>query len=139
MAVYARPAPHGEPVRGLACRVLSSAMTRQLVAPPTEPGRTALDESPTVLDVGGLVDAGLVDAGHDVLARTGWDLLDSDVIRWKLANDKDNTVLEDLHELRATHQEMPSRRVAGPTRDAVQDLPAVWLDHRTTRREGDEK
>jgi hypothetical protein len=33
------------------------------------------------------------------LARSGWDL-DSD--RWKLGNDKDDTVLEDLHELRST-------------------------------------
>jgi hypothetical protein len=65
------------------------------------------------------------------LARSGWDL-DSD--RWKFGNDKDDTVLEDLHELRATDH--PSRQ-ATPVPGAAVSPAGARLALRTTPKEGE--
>jgi len=67
------------------------------------------------------------------LVRSGRGL-DSDVIRWKLGNDKDDTFLKATHELRATDDS--SRQTAPVPGAAVSHL---GLALRTTAKEGERR
>ncbi|MFI6345793.1 FadR/GntR family transcriptional regulator [Streptomyces sp. NPDC050560] len=110
MSSYARRGVHGQTVETLARRVLSGEFpegtTLDLVALQAEldVSLTALRESLKVLAAKGMVDA-RQKRGTFVRARSDWNLLDADVLRWQLAAhsapDDDTTLLHQLDEVRA--------------------------------------
>ncbi|NSC20774.1 FadR family transcriptional regulator [Streptomyces albus subsp. chlorinus] len=111
MPGYARRGVHGQTVEALAHRVLSGALgegaTLDLAALRAELGvsLTALRESLKVLAAKGMVDA-RQKRGTFVRPRADWDLLDEDVLRWRLqsaagaASEAGPSLLRDLDEVR---------------------------------------
>ncbi|MBM9503335.1 FadR/GntR family transcriptional regulator [Actinacidiphila acididurans] len=110
MTPYARRGVHGQTVETLARRVLSGEIpegaTLDLVALQQEldVSLTALRESLKVLAAKGMVDA-RQKRGTFVRARSDWNLLDADVLRWQFAGgaaaDVDLSLLRNLGEVRA--------------------------------------
>ncbi|MFB7270879.1 FadR/GntR family transcriptional regulator [Streptomyces sp. NPDC056244] len=134
MTPYARRGVHGQTVETLARRVLSGEIpegaTLDLVSLQREldVSLTALRESLKVLAAKGMVDA-RQKRGTFVRARSDWNLLDADVLRWQFAggtgpgNGTDLTLLRDLGEVRSIMEPAAVRLAAERRTDA--DLDAL--------------
>ncbi|RKN07051.1 FadR/GntR family transcriptional regulator [Streptomyces radicis] len=132
MSSYARRGVHGQTVEALARRVVSGAVpegaTLDLVALRDELGvsLTVLRESLKVLAAKGMVDA-RQKRGTFIRARSHWNLLDPDVLRWQFAAGVDaepgTGLLRDLGEVRSII-EPAAARLAAERRDAA-DLRAL--------------
>ncbi|MBC7267562.1 MAG: FadR family transcriptional regulator [Streptomyces sp.] len=125
MTPYARRGVHGQTVEALARRILGGDIpegaTLDLVALQSEldVSLTALRESLKVLAAKGMVDA-RQKRGTFVRARSDWNLLDADVLRWQFeggsTGDADRALLRDLAEVRAII-EPAAVRLAAERRD----------------------
>ncbi|MGV9642960.1 FadR/GntR family transcriptional regulator [Streptomyces sp. NPDC004822] len=133
MTPYARRGVHGQTVEALARRILGGRIpegaTLDLVALQSEldVSLTALRESLKVLAAKGMVDA-RQKRGTFVRARSDWNLLDADVLRWQFegageATDADRTLLRNLAEVRAIVEPAAVRLAAERRTDA--DLHAL--------------
>ncbi|GAA2369192.1 MULTISPECIES: FadR/GntR family transcriptional regulator [Streptomyces] len=133
MTPYARRGVHGQTVEALARRILGGRIpegaTLDLVALQSEldVSLTALRESLKVLAAKGMVDA-RQKRGTFVRARSDWNLLDADVLRWQFegageATDADRTLLRNLAEVRAIVEPAAVRLAAERRTDA--DLQAL--------------
>ncbi|MFD7388329.1 FadR/GntR family transcriptional regulator [Streptomyces sp. NPDC059852] len=133
MTPYARRGVHGQTVEALARRILGGRIpegaTLDLVALQSEldVSLTALRESLKVLAAKGMVDA-RQKRGTFVRARSDWNLLDADVLRWQFegageATDADRTLLRDLAEVRVIVEPAAVRLAAERRTDA--DLHAL--------------
>ncbi|MFF4884452.1 FadR/GntR family transcriptional regulator [Streptomyces nigra] len=133
MTPYARRGVHGQTVEALARRILGGRIpegaTLDLVALQSEldVSLTALRESLKVLAAKGMVDA-RQKRGTFVRARSDWNLLDADVLRWQFegageATDADRTLLRNLAEVRAIVEPAAVRLAAERRTDA--DLEAL--------------
>jgi GntR family transcriptional regulator, galactonate operon transcriptional repressor len=132
MTPYARRGVHGQTVEALARRVLSGEIgegeTLDLTALQAELGvsLTALRESLKVLAAKGMVDA-RQKRGTFIRARSHWNLLDADVLRWQFAAgthaDADTGLLRDLGEVRGIVEPAAARLAAQRRTD--DDLAAL--------------
>jgi GntR family transcriptional regulator, galactonate operon transcriptional repressor len=134
MSLYAGRGVHGQTVENIARRVLSGELaegaTLDLGALQGELGvsLTALRESLKVLAAKGMVDA-RQKRGTFVRARSDWNLLDADVLRWQFAVDAGtgdtgpNTLLGNLNEVRRIVEPAAVRLAAQRRTDA--DLLAL--------------
>jgi len=133
MTPYARRGVHGQTVEALARRILGGRIpegaTLDLVALQSEldVSLTALRESLKVLAAKGMVDA-RQKRGTFVRARSDWNLLDADVLRWQFegageATDADRILLRNLAEVRAIVEPAAVRLAAERRTDA--DLQAL--------------
>ncbi|MEV8086501.1 FadR/GntR family transcriptional regulator [Streptomyces nigra] len=133
MTPYARRGVHGQTVEALARRILGGRIpegaTLDLVALQSEldVSLTALRESLKVLAAKGMVDA-RQKRGTFVRARSDWNLLDADVLRWQFegageGTDADRTLLRNLAEVRAIVEPAAVRLAAERRTDA--DLEAL--------------
>jgi DNA-binding FadR family transcriptional regulator len=132
MPPYARRGVHGQTVETLARRVLSGELpegsTLDLVALQEEldVSLTALRESLKVLAAKGMVDA-RQKRGTFVRARSEWNLLDADMLRWQFAergaSRADAALLRNLGEVRAIIEPAAARLAAERRTDA--DLAAL--------------
>ncbi|WNI25426.1 FadR/GntR family transcriptional regulator [Streptomyces sp. ITFR-16] len=131
MAAYARRGVHGQTVETLARRVLSGEIpegaTLDLVALQGEldVSLTALRESLKVLAAKGMVDA-RQKRGTFVRARSDWNLLDADVLRWQFADGGAGAgpaLLRNLGEVRGIIEPAAVRLAAERRTDA--DLDAL--------------
>ncbi|MFI1393623.1 FadR/GntR family transcriptional regulator [Streptomyces sp. NPDC020681] len=133
MTPYARRGVHGQTVETLARRVLSGEIpegaTLDLVALQGEldVSLTALRESLKVLAAKGMVDA-RQKRGTFVRARSDWNLLDADVLRWQFAggttsSGNDLGLLRDLGEVRGIIEPAAVRLAAARRTEA--DLDAL--------------
>ncbi|CAM5657951.1 GntR family transcriptional regulator OS=Streptomyces viridochromogenes OX=1938 GN=ACM01_04170 PE=4 SV=1 [Streptomyces viridochromogenes] len=133
MTPYARRGVHGQTVEALARRILGGRIpegaTLDLVALQSEldVSLTALRESLKVLAAKGMVDA-RQKRGTFVRARSDWNLLDADVLRWQFegageATDANRTLLRNLAEVRAIVEPAAVRLAAERRTDA--DLQAL--------------
>ncbi|MER8011832.1 MULTISPECIES: FCD domain-containing protein [unclassified Streptomyces] len=127
MTPYARRGVHGQTVEALARRILGGELpegaTLDLVALQSEldVSLTALRESLKVLAAKGMVDA-RQKRGTFVRARSDWNLLDADVLRWQFegggADEADRALLRDLAEVRAIIEPAAVRLAAQRRTDA---------------------
>lgn len=129
MTPYARRGVHGQTVETLARRVLSGEIpegsTLDLVALQSEldVSLTALRESLKVLAAKGMVDA-RQKRGTFVRARSDWNLLDADVLRWQFAEGSgsgsgvDSGLLRNLSEVRGIIEPAAVRLAAQRRTDA---------------------
>ncbi|MFF4214014.1 FadR/GntR family transcriptional regulator [Streptomyces sp. NPDC001796] len=127
MTPYARRGVHGQTVEALARRILGgdipAGATLDLVALQSEldVSLTALRESLKVLAAKGMVDA-RQKRGTFVRARSDWNLLDADVLRWQFegggADEADRALLRNLAEVRAIIEPAAVRLAAERRTDA---------------------
>ncbi|MFG2631125.1 FadR/GntR family transcriptional regulator [Streptomyces sp. NPDC048473] len=132
MTPYARRGVHGQTVETLARRVLSGEIpegaTLDLISLQDEldVSLTALRESLKVLAAKGMVDA-RQKRGTFVRARSDWNLLDADVLRWQFAGGTgtgaDLALLRNLGEVRGIIEPAAVRLAAERRTDA--DLDAL--------------
>ncbi|GHJ42418.1 FadR/GntR family transcriptional regulator [Streptomyces sp. TS71-3] len=132
MSPYARRGVHGQTVETLARRVLSGEFpegaTLDLVALQSEldVSLTALRESLKVLAAKGMVDA-RQKRGTFVRARSDWNLLDADVLRWQFAestvSEPNGPLLHNLDEVRGIVEPAAARLAA--ERRTEEDLTAL--------------
>ena len=105
MAIYSKRGVHGQTVRELARRILvgeyaeGDTIDVASLEQDLDVSRTALREALKVLAAKGLVDA-RQKRGTFVRARSDWNLLDADIIRWQFAERSDAGFLDNLHEVR---------------------------------------
>ncbi|UGQ09246.1 FCD domain-containing protein [Yinghuangia sp. ASG 101] len=128
MAGYIGRGVHGQTVEALGTRIVSGAIAEgeildvaALIAE-LNVSQTPLREALKVLTAKGMVDA-RQKRGTFVRPRSGWNLLDSDVIRWQFAAGAGDRVLSDLAEVRDAVEPAAARLAAGRRTDA--DLEAL--------------
>jgi DNA-binding FadR family transcriptional regulator len=132
MTPYGRRGVHGQTVEALARRILGGQIpegaTLDLVALQSEldVSLTALRESLKVLAAKGMVDA-RQRRGTFVRARSDWNLLDADVLRWQFEGGSttgaDRALLRNLAEVRAIVEPAAARLAAERRTD--EDLAAL--------------
>lgn len=119
---------HGQTVESLARRILSGEIpegaTLDLLAIREEldVSLTALREALKVLSAKGIIDA-RQKRGTFVRPRSGWHMLDSDVMRWRSEGPPDLALLEDLTEVRTIVEPAAARLAAERATEA--DLEAL--------------
>ena len=134
MAGYQLRGVHGQTVEALAHRILSGEIpegaTLDLLALREEldVSLTALREALKVLSAKGIIDA-RQKRGTFVRPRSGWNMLDGDVLRWRSAGPPDPDLMEHLAEVRAIVEPAAARLAA--QRATEQDL--ADLDAALTR------
>jgi DNA-binding FadR family transcriptional regulator len=117
MARYAGRGVHYDLVRHLGARIVSGHHAQGAVLDlPTlceelDVSLTALREAMKVLAGKGLLDA-RPKRGTYVLPRTAWDLLDADVIDWRITTGDARRVLHDLADLRSVIEPAVAHRAA---------------------------
>jgi len=128
MAGYIRRGVHGQTVEALGTRIVSGAIAEgetldvpALIAE-LNVSQTPLREALKVLTAKGLIDA-RQKRGTFVRPRSGWNLLDSDVIRWQFATGAGDRILSDLAEVRDAVEPAAARLAAG--RRTATDLEAL--------------
>lgn len=105
MVIYSKRGVHGQTVREVARRILGgrypegTTIDVASLESDLDVSRTALREALKVLAAKGLVDA-RQKRGTFVRARSDWNLLDADIIRWQFAERCDDGFLDNLHEVR---------------------------------------
>lgn len=134
MAAYSGRGVHGQTVRLLGERVLSGEFgegeTIDLAALSEELdlSLTAIREAIKVLAAKGLVGS-RQKKGTFVRARTDWNLLDPDVVRWQIAAGAGETFFRDLAELRGALEPVAARLAAVRRTDHdVSELRAALAD-----------
>jgi GntR family transcriptional regulator, galactonate operon transcriptional repressor len=130
MAGYAERGLHGQIVHELGGRIVTGRFAPgeviDLLALESELGvsRTVLRESLKVLAAKGLVDA-RQKRGTFVRQRDEWNMLDTDVLRWRSSAGADGSLLDDLDEVRAIIEPAGARFAAQRRTD--DDLEALDL------------
>ena len=131
---FARRGLHGQLVEIIARRILSGEIgegeTLDLVAlqHELEVSLTAVREALKVLSAKGIVDA-RQKRGTFVRPRADWNLLDSEVISWRLIDKHDTTMLDNLHELRTIMEPRAARLAAErATDDDIKALDAALAE-----------
>lgn len=139
MSAYSGRGVHGQTVATLGARIVSGEIAQGAVIDLGELGRdldvslTALREALKVLAAKGLVQA-RQKRGTSVRSREHWNLLDSDVIRWRSEAGDTAAVLRDLAEVRAVVEPAAaSMAAARRTEDDLAELEAALADMRTAR------
>jgi DNA-binding FadR family transcriptional regulator len=128
MAGYIGRGVHGQTVETLGMRIVSGAIAEgeilDVAALIAELGvsQTPLREALKVLTAKGLVDA-RQKRGTFTRPRASWNLLDSDVMRWRFATGEAGQVLGDLAEVRDAVEPAAARLAAARRTDA--DLEAL--------------
>jgi DNA-binding FadR family transcriptional regulator len=128
MTSYAGRGVHGQVVELLGSRIVSGQIAEgetldlRALAAEWDVSLTVLRESLKVLGGKGLVTA-RQKRGTYVRARGAWNLLDADVLRWRVGAGKGETLLRDLAELRAIVEPAAVRHAALRRGDA--DLAAL--------------
>lgn len=128
MAGYIGRGVHGSTVEALGARIVSGHLEPGQILDLRALGReldlslTALREAIKVLMAKGLLDA-RQRRGTFVRPRADWDLLDSDVIRWRRAAGESRAVLRDLTEVRGVIEPAAAAFAAQRRTDA--DLAAL--------------
>lgn len=128
MASYAGRGVHGQVVELLGSRVVSGeigegdTLDLRALAEELDISLTVIRESLKVLAGKGLV-AARQKRGTFVRPRTDWNLLDTDVIRWRVAGGKGDGLLRDLAEMRAIVEPAAVRCAAQRRTD--EDLAAL--------------
>lgn len=123
MAIYSKRGVHGQTVREVARRILGgeypegATIDVASLEQDLDVSRTALREALKVLAAKGLVDA-RQKRGTFVRARSDWNLLDADIIRWQFAERTDNGFLDNLHEVRRIVEPAGARLAAERRTDA---------------------
>lgn len=103
--LYSRRGLHGRTVEILGRRIIDGALPPGTVIEPEHlvdelsVSRTVVREAIKVLTSKGLLDA-RPRSGTFVLARTRWNLLDADVMRWRNASSPDARLMVELEEVR---------------------------------------
>ncbi|WP_255955031.1 FadR/GntR family transcriptional regulator [Streptomyces odontomachi] len=106
MVLYAGRGVHGQVVESLGYRIVSGAVREGVTLDPRALGEelevslTVIREALKVLASKGLL-AARQKRGTFVLSRADWNMLDSDVIRWRVAGGQGESLLRDLAEVRA--------------------------------------
>ncbi|MDQ0380359.1 FadR/GntR family transcriptional regulator [Amycolatopsis thermophila] len=139
MSAYTGRGVHGQTVATLGARIVSGEIPQGAVIDLGDLGRdldvslTALREALKVLAAKGLVEA-RQKRGTSVRAREHWNLLDSDVIRWRSEAGDTAAVLRDLAEVRAV-VEPAAASMAARRRDDddLAELDAALEEMRTAR------
>ncbi|MFJ6149800.1 FadR/GntR family transcriptional regulator [Micromonospora profundi] len=117
MAQYASRGVHGQTVEAIARRILTgeiaagSTLNIAALQEEFDVSLTALREALKVLSAKGIVDA-RQKRGTFVRPRADWNLLDGDVIRWQFAEGPHETLLDQLHEVRAIIEPAAARLAA---------------------------
>lgn len=133
MAGYIGRGVHGSTVESLGARIVAGDLVPGQVLDLRELGKeldlslTALREAIKVLMAKGLLDA-RQRRGTFVRPRTDWNLLDSDVIRWRHATGESRSVLRDLAEVRGVVEPAAAGFAAQRRTDAdLADLEAALV------------
>lgn len=137
MSAYSGRGVHGQTVATLGARIVSGDIAEGEIIDLGELGRdldvsmTALREAMKVLAAKGLVEA-RQKRGTYVRGREHWNLLDSDVIRWRSESGDTAAVLRDLAEVRAV-VEPAAASMAALRRDEedLAELDSALEDMRT--------
>jgi DNA-binding FadR family transcriptional regulator len=136
MTAYSGRGVHGQTVTSLGARIVAGELGEGAVLDLAELGReldvsmTALREALKVLAAKGLVEA-RQKRGTSVRSREHWNLLDSDVIRWRSEAGDTAAVLRDLDEVRAALEPAAAAMAARRRTDAdVGELDAALADMR---------
>lgn len=128
MAGYAERGLHGQIVHVLGERIVTGqfapgeVMDLTVLEVELDVSRTVLRESLKVLAAKGLVDA-RQKRGTFVRPRGEWNMLDADVIHWRSSDVSDQSLLDDLDEVRAIMEPAGARLAAQRRTDA--DLEAL--------------
>ncbi|MGA6161365.1 FadR/GntR family transcriptional regulator [Amycolatopsis magusensis] len=137
MTAYSGRGVHGQTVAALGARIVAGEIGDGVVLDLTELGReldvsmTALREALKVLAAKGLVEA-RQKRGTYVRSREHWNLLDSDVIRWRSEAGDTAEVLRDLAEVRAVLEPAAASLAARRRTDEdLAELDAALADMRT--------
>ncbi|MFI6024752.1 FadR/GntR family transcriptional regulator [Amycolatopsis magusensis] len=137
MTAYSGRGVHGQTVAALGSRIVAGEIGDGVVLDLTELGReldvsmTALREALKVLAAKGLVEA-RQKRGTYVRSREHWNLLDSDVIRWRSEAGDTAEVLRDLAEVRAVLEPAAASLAARRRTDQdLAELDAALADMRT--------
>ncbi|MFD4193724.1 MULTISPECIES: FadR/GntR family transcriptional regulator [Amycolatopsis] len=137
MTAYSGRGVHGQTVATLGARIVAGEIAEGAVIDLAELGRdldvsmTVLREALKVLAAKGLVEA-RQKRGTSVRARVHWNLLDSDVIRWRSEAGDTAAVLRDLAEVRAVVEPAAASMAAlRRDEDDLAELDAALADMRT--------
>ncbi|GAB2737579.1 FadR/GntR family transcriptional regulator [Amycolatopsis magusensis] len=137
MTAYSGRGVHGQTVAALGARIVAGEIGDGVVLDLAELGReldvsmTALREALKVLAAKGLVEA-RQKRGTYVRSREHWNLLDSDVIRWRSEAGDTAEVLRDLAEVRAVLEPAAASLAARRRTDQdLAELDAALADMRT--------
>ncbi|MFE4453525.1 FadR/GntR family transcriptional regulator [Streptomyces sp. NPDC056796] len=128
MAAYVGRGIHGQVVEALGYRIVSGRIAQgdtidvRSVAEEMDISLTVMRESLKVLAGKGLIDS-RQKRGTFVQPDGRWNLLDADVIRWRLASGNGAKLLGDLAEVRAIVEPAVARHAAG--RRSERDLEAL--------------
>lgn len=128
MAGYIGRGVHGSTVEALGARIVAGniqpgqILDLRALGTELDLSLTALREAIKVLMAKGLLDA-RQRRGTFVRPRTDWDLLDSDVIRWRRAAGESRVVLRDLAEVRGVIE--PAAAALAAQRRTDEDLAAL--------------
>jgi DNA-binding FadR family transcriptional regulator len=128
MASYSGRGVHGQVVQRLGARIVGGHWAEGDVLDVRALG-DELDVSLTVMreSLKVLADKGLIDArqkrGTYVRSRSAWNLLDADVIRWRMAGGDGERLMRDLTDVRSVVEPAVARRAALRRTDA--DLAAL--------------
>ncbi|WP_143569411.1 FadR/GntR family transcriptional regulator, partial [Streptomyces acidiscabies] len=139
MAAYSGRGVHGQVVHALGARIVGGAIgvgaTLEVGALGAELGvsQTVMREALKVLAGKGLIDA-RQKRGTFVRERAHWNLLDADVIRWRMETGDGDRLLRDLTDVRAIVEPAAARRAALHRTDATCSASRSTSDTRTASR-----
>jgi DNA-binding FadR family transcriptional regulator len=131
---------HGQTVEALAGRILAGEIgegdTLDLPALREEldVSLTALREALKVLSAKGMIDA-RQKRGTFVQPRSSWNLLDTDVMRWQTQADTDQSLFDELTEMRVIVEPAAARLAAQRASDADIEALAGALDRMASARD----
>lgn len=142
LRTYSSTSLHGQVVHELGKRIVSGAIAEGEVLPvETELGaefdvsRTALREGIKVLTAKGLL-ASRTRTGTRVRPRDEWNMLDPDVLAWRLETGKDENFIQDLYDFRMAVEPVAASLAASRATDddiadmkvAIEDMEAAGQD-----------
>ncbi|MEU8827448.1 FCD domain-containing protein [Streptomyces sp. NPDC048636] len=128
MTAYAGRGVHGQVVRRLGARIVAGELAEgdildvRALGEELDVSLTVLRESLKVLAGKGLIDA-RQKRGTFVRPRSAWNLLDADVIHWRMAGGDGERLMRDLTDIRAVVEPAAAHRAALRRTDA--DLTAL--------------
>jgi DNA-binding FadR family transcriptional regulator len=126
---YPRRGLHGEVVHLIGLRIVSGELAPGQALPPEDEltsdiavSRTVLREAVRVLAAKGLVEA-RPKTGTRVRPRTAWNILDPDVLNWRIEAGNDRTLYEEMTEVRLAIEPLAAR--LGATRATDEEIAAI--------------
>jgi DNA-binding FadR family transcriptional regulator len=126
---YPRRGLHGEVVHLIGLRIVGGELAPGQPLPPEDEltsdlavSRTVLREAVRVLAAKGLVEA-RPKTGTRVRPRTAWNILDPDVLNWRIEAGNDRTLYEEMTEVRLAIEPLAAR--LGATRATDEEISAI--------------